>query len=265
MAQSLISAKADNKLVTGAATLTAGNNLLNTTAGAASTDLYTAAFGFGAYKTLQVQLTCASALTTGVVQFEGSLDGVNFQSIQATEMAYAWTGLTYTSCNWTGGFAGANPQFRSFKMNVEGFRFIRLRLSTAASANITCQQTWSQTSYVYPAPNYGTNLSRSFVAGITVTTTLVAAAGVGLRTFYVRGVYTNGGGAASTMDLWIVDGTGQTSGPFIATWTAGSGSGEGGNDTPATPIPTTTNTVIQAYVNNISSNCYCTIWWFAAP
>lgn len=257
-----------NFVTVGAATATLNNNVLNTTAGAGAIDTMALPYG-GYFKTLQVQLTCSAILTAGQVFFEGSNDNVNFSSIYATEMAYEWTGLTYDTAVYP--FAGTNAIARTFKFSIDGFRYIRVRISTAlVSGTITANSMYSQVPF---QPTKGiivaNRLQNASLSGINAASTVVNGAGNNLRIYFVKATIADGG-ASANKDVWVAycaSGTNTTPTPSdikFGSFSSSTTSPESGDVTVPYPLPAPVNTGIGLYLN-AGTNIWTTIWYFIAP
>jgi hypothetical protein len=257
-----------NVILVGAATATLGNNVLNTTAGATANDLMSTPFG-GYFKTLQVQLTCSAALSAGQIFFEGSNDNINFTEIQASELVYEWTGLSYTNVNYP--FGGTNPTYRTFKMNVEGFRYVRARVTIAlVGGTITAHQVWSQTPYtINRALPSASRLQNATTTSMTTATTMINGAGTNLKNYFVKATICDGG-VNTAKDIWVTFcATGTNTAPaagntMIGVFASSTTSAESGDVFSPIPLPSPVNTGMGIYINS-GSNIWASMWYFVAP
>lgn len=255
----IVGAPYGNAYVTGAATLTVGNNLLNTVAGATSYDTLSA--NGVSYRSMMVQLVGTPA--SGVIVFEGSSDNVNFIPIYGVEQAYAWTQLVYDRASYP--FAGLNAGARTFRLPIE-YRYVRVRISTVLASNVQCFATFSPIPSTNPSgglPSANLTLFAALVA-VNATATIVAAPGNGLRCYFCSGSISDGSSGGTLIDQWI-GAVGQPGAVKFMIYSRSTSSVEGVNVIATVPIAGPLNTGIEVYLNNGAGNTYGSIQYFIAP
>lgn len=151
--------------ITGQATLTAGNNIFLSTAGAGSTDTL-------GYKTGSVQIV--SAATSGTFFFEQSNDNINFQPIAVFRSDSASPNAIVTAIT-----PSASSFFYHFPIKS---RYIRCRITTVLNTTVQSFLRLSQESWSPIVPNItnatAANLNATVAGALTSVGTITTVTGV---------------------------------------------------------------------------------------
>jgi hypothetical protein len=241
---------------TGAATSAGSNNILNVVAGPGGIDTTAIAVGRKMRSAL-VQVVPSAALSAGAITFAGSNDNATWTPVDAIDVDYAWTGLSYQAIP----FLGATV--RTFRVPLD-YRYVRLFTSVAfVGGTVTALTAWSTLPVTVRAAGGMPALGRVQNTVVNSASLMVTPnAPANLRSF-LCGVSANSGGAAQLTDLWISNSA--QNGPHAGSISMSATQGESDEWWAPSPVPSPLAGRWEIYNNGGATNLWMTMWWFIAP